>query len=62
MKNGNRKNFLARMDANFKVVTSNSARDRYLFCGYDVVPIISNIESGLTDWYGKNVKNDYLDL
>jgi hypothetical protein len=62
MKNGNRKNVLGYKHDNFKAVTSNSARDHYLFCGFGVPPIIHNLESGLIDWHGKNVKNDYLDL
>ncbi len=62
MKNENRKNALGQKHDNFKAVTSNSARDHYLFCGYGVTPIIRNLETGFIDWYGKNVKNDYLDL
>lgn len=40
----------------------SSEDDRFLFIGAGVVPIITNIITGVQDWYGKNVKNDYLDL
>ena len=40
----------------------SSEDDRFLFIGAGVVPIITNVITGVQDWYGKNVKNDYLDL
>lgn len=40
----------------------SSEDDRFLFIGAGVVPIITNIITGVQDWYGKNVKNDFLDL
>ena len=46
----------------FTKVVPNFNREHYLFCGAGVVPIICNLVTGTQDWYGKNVKDDELDL
>lgn len=54
--------FLGGKHDKFGCVAISKNRERYLFCGRDVVPQIANLCTGSLDWYGKNVKNDELDL
>lgn len=54
--------FLGEKHNKFNCVAASNNRERYLFCGHGVVPVIANLATGTLDWYGKNVKNDELDL
>jgi hypothetical protein len=54
--------FLGEKHSKFTYAAASSDRERFLFCGWGVVPIVCNLALGGLDWYGKNVKNDELDL